>query len=298
MSTDLTRGTPQIVINWHVTEACNFRCRYCYAHWKRATKPDLIRDPAGRRALLEELFGHFASRCLQGRPRLNFAGGEPLLFADEVCRAMQEARRIGFDISMITNGSRLSIALVEEIAPMLSMLGVSLDSAHAETLTEVGRHDSRGHQMQSGSLAPVLARARRIKPDLELKINTVVCRANWREDMSDVIRVLAPSRWKILRMLPVINGDLAVTDAQFHAFVSRHRQFAAIANVENNDDMLGSYIMVDPMGRFFQNRVGASGYDYSLPILQVGATQAFSNLHWSEVKFERRYRAEDEGASE
>lgn len=62
--------------------------------------------------------------------------------------------------------------------------------------------------------------------------------------------------------------------------------------------MLGSYIMVDPMGRFFRNRVGAGGYDYSPPILQVSVAQAFAQMGWSALKFERRYRSAREGASE
>lgn len=34
-----------IVINWHVTEACNFRCCYCYAKWQQLDSRELIRDP-------------------------------------------------------------------------------------------------------------------------------------------------------------------------------------------------------------------------------------------------------------
>jgi radical S-adenosyl methionine domain-containing protein 2 len=53
--------------------------------------------------------------------------------------------------------------------------------------------------------------------------------------------------------------------------------------------MEGSYIMVDPLGRFFQNRPGAFGYDYSPPILEVGADRAFAQIGWSVLKFARRY---------
>jgi radical S-adenosyl methionine domain-containing protein 2 len=126
-------------------------------------------------------------------------------------------------------------------------------------------------------------------PALKLKINTVVCSANWQEDLSGLIRALAPERWKVLRMLPVVSGELDVTDAQFNAFVDRHRLLSDVMVVEDNDDMVGSYIMVDPTGRFFQNRTGASGYDYSPSILDVGAGEAFSRIGWSAMKFEGRY---------
>ena len=29
------------VINWHVTEACNYRCGYCYAHWDRPSRTEV-----------------------------------------------------------------------------------------------------------------------------------------------------------------------------------------------------------------------------------------------------------------
>lgn len=41
-----------IVINWHVTEACNYHCGYCYAKWQRVDRTDLIRDAAATEALL------------------------------------------------------------------------------------------------------------------------------------------------------------------------------------------------------------------------------------------------------
>lgn len=294
MSTDSTYGTTQIVINWHVTEACNFRCGYCYAHWQGAGKQDLIRDQARRRALLTALYDHFRTLVSSVRPRLNFAGGEPLLFVEEVLLAMAEAIEIGFEVSVITNGSRISQPVMEAMAPMLSVLGVSLDSAKAETMAAIGRQDSRGHQVALGPLACVLMTARRLNPLMALKVNTVVCRENWHEDMSAAIRLLAPNRWKVLRMLPVIDRDLAVTDTQFEAFVARHREFAGRMNVEDNDDMQASYIMIDPAGRFFQNRADISGYVYSPPILEAGAAQAFGQMGWSAVMFERRYRAAGE----
>lgn len=297
MNPSFNGATPQIVVNWHITEACNFRCRYCYAHWQRPTKRDLIRDPAACRALLQRLFDHFAAWGPQRRPRLNFAGGEPLLLSEDLVRAAHDAHRIGFDLSLITNGSRLTGSLVGELSPMLSLLGVSLDSMCSQTLATIGRHDARGRQTLPTSLVPPLMHARQRNPAMALKINTVVCRANWQEDLSDVIQALSPSRWKVLRMLPVIDRALEVTDAQFQSFVARHRRFDAISIAEDNADMQGSYIMVDPMGRFFQNRVDACGYDYSAPILQVGVANAFAHLDWSVRKFDRRYDALGEGAS-
>lgn len=286
----LSQGSDQpVVINWHVTEACNFHCGYCYAKWQRGPQQtDLIRDPAATRALLESLHARFQSRFAP--PRLNFAGGEPLLHPERLLTAVRLARAIGFDVSLISNGSRLTARLMAELAPELSLLGLSIDAIRPEVLAAIGRQDRAGRRVDLRMLARLVAQARRANPSLDLKINTVVCAPNWQEDLEPLVRELSPRRWKVLRMLPVVSDDLAVTDAQFRAFVNRHRSVSDLMSVEDADEMTGSYIMVDPSGRFFQNREGASGYDYSPPILEVGAREAFAQIGWSPVKFQTRYR--------
>lgn len=278
-----------VVINWHVTEACNYHCGYCYAKWQRLDRKDLIRDPAATTALLQSLHAHFGSAESGSRPRLNFAGGEPLRHGNRLISAMRLARSIGFDVSIITNGSLLNERVVADLAPELSLLGLSIDAVTSAVLAAIGRQDRHARCLDLGILARHVAQARRINPALVLKINTVVCSANWREDLSTVIADLAPARWKVLRMLPVVNRDLEVSDMQFRAFLDRHSLLEDVLSVEDNDDMVGSYIMIDPSGRFFQNRSGASGYDYSPPILDVGAADAFLRIGWSALKFEGRY---------
>ena len=29
----------ELTLNWHITEACNYRCRYCYAKWTDGPDP-------------------------------------------------------------------------------------------------------------------------------------------------------------------------------------------------------------------------------------------------------------------
>lgn len=278
-----------IVINWHVTEACNFRCRYCYAKWQQPDGQEVIRDPRETARLLEALYAGFSRQGQVGPPRLNFAGGEPLLFGRQVAAAMEFARSIGFDISLITNASRLTADLAERIAPLLSMLGISIDANSAEANRQIGRLDARGGVLDVACLADRIAAMRRKNPDMTLKINTVVNEGNWQEDLTSLISTLAPSRWKVLRMLPAVTDDMAVSDAQFRSFVERHSALSHTMCVEDNDDMVQSYIMVDPHGRFFQNRTGAAGYDYSASIVDVGARNAFYGMKWSAEKFSARY---------
>lgn len=289
----------ELTINWHVTEACNYRCQYCYAHWKNSDSRELFHDRRRTRELLDQLFQFFhpenthnplRERLSWKTVRLNIAGGEPSILGDRLLDIVRLAREIGFHVSIISNGSRLSRDMIERLVPHLSCLGISLDSVDHATNRQIGRVDKRGRLLDFDELAANLHLARSINPQLTVKLNTVVNRLNAEQDMSVLVGRIAPDRWKILRLLPVIDGSLAVSDKQFSTFVQRHRDFEAIACVEDNEDMCESYLMVDPNGRFFQNQTSSvcNGYVYSKPILAAGAESAFSEIYFNSSSFQSR----------
>lgn len=289
----------ELVINWHMTEACNYSCRYCYSKWHtNDSGKDVIRDREASAALLAELYRHFTpdnshNQASMGMKwdslRLSLAGGEPLLYDREIVRIASQAREIGFKVSIITNGSRLTRPLMAELAPQLSVLGLSLDSAVPSINREIGRVNRHSRVLSLDELAPIVQFGRALNPDLRLKINTVVNALNCDDDMSQLIWILAPDKWKVLRMLPTVTHDLAIDGQQFAGFVDRHKSLGDIASFEDNTDMVESYIMIDPRGRFFQNALGGSGYRYSDPILDVGAKTAFQQIAWFPDKFWSRY---------
>lgn len=303
------QGPTPLVLNWHLTEACNYRCQYCYAAWNESTCPrELIHDPERTTTLLNELYQFFrpgncanplARRMSWSSVRLNLAGGEPLLHVNKLPAIVSQARRLGFEVSMISNGSRLNRELLDRLATQLSWLGISIDSASPATSRAIGRVDRRGRLLDLENLATCLTNARQANPDLHLKLNTVVNQRNHGEDLSALVRRFAPDKWKVLRMLPVVNQNLAVSDEQFTAFVARHRTFANILCAEDNQDMRESYLMVDPHGRFFQNipLIAGQGYAYSSPILQVGAKAAFAEMVFDPDRFSARYITVGAGVS-
>ena len=291
----------QLVINWHLTEACNYRCRYCYARWNdRVDTRELIHDAHATRRLLIQLADYFSPKNMSNplkremqwnSVRLNLAGGEPLLYGKQVAAIIDTARDLGLDVSMITNGSQLSHLPLADLAPKISLLGVSIDSALVGTNQAIGRGDRQGQVMNVTNLVDSIREIHQANPAVRLKINTVVNALNHEEDMTSMIRQLSPDRWKVLRMLPVVTKDLAVSDSQFSRFVERHHLLASIMCVENTGSLAESYIMIDPHGRFFQNSMSASmgGYQYSRAILQAGARDAFSDMRFSVGKFMARY---------
>lgn len=290
-----------LVLNWHLTEACNYRCQYCYATWEaHASSRELINDPARTSALLAELSSFFQpvnkSNPLAGRlnwngVRLNLAGGEPTLYSNKILPTITMARDLGFEVSMISNGSLLDDEMLTQIAPYLCLLGISLDSTHSATNTAIGRVDRHGRQVDVDKLAAHLNTARQSYPQLRIKLNSVVNRLNHAEDLTPLLQMLSPDRWKVLRMLPIVNDHLTVTDEQFSAFVTRHQRHADLLCAENHQDMRESYIMIDPAGRFFQNSPAGTGqgYVYSRPILKVGAEAAFAEINFIHQRFCSRY---------
>lgn len=294
-----------LVINWHLTEACNYRCRYCYAAWNEsANSRELIHCQERTAALLGELYRFFqpsnranplASRMNWNAVRLNLAGGEPLLHAGKLPAMVSHARALGFEVSLISNGSHLDHEQLRRLAPQLTWLGISIDSAISATNRAIGRVDRRDRLLDLHTLESSLASARQSNPGLRLKLNTVVNRLNHSEDLSELLRCFAPEKWKVLRMLPVVNQELVVSDQEFIAFITRHQAFSRILCAEDNQDMRESYLMVDPHGRFFQNSllIAGQGYRYSRPILEVGAAAAYSDVAFDSARFTARYALSD-----
>lgn len=151
--------------------------------------------------------------------------------------------------------------------------------------------------MDLGQLRRAVEAIRERNPAMKIKLNTVVNRVNWQDDFSDLISLIQPDKWKVLRVLPVTDQSMTVTDEEFRFFLDRHRKHNKIPLIEDNQDMVESYIMVDPQGRVFQNSPCSAGYEYSQPIVGVGAEKAFSQVNFDVDKFSSRYSGNSGGVA-
>lgn len=273
-------------VNFHLWEPCNMRCRFCFATFQDVRtsvlpKGHLPREDALR--LVENLAPHFR--------KVSFAGGEPTLcpWLPELVRT---AKAHGLTTMLVTNGSRLGPELLGRLAGHLDWVALSIDSERPETHAKLGRAVNGKALAREDYLrmADLLRGA-----GVRLKVNTVVTSLNAPEDMSALIGALRPERWKMLRVLPVEGQNsgkvepLLCPAEAFRGFVHRHRSLEAqgIRLVpEDNTDMRGSYAMIDPAGRFFDNTEG--GHRYSDPILQRGIEAAWSQVRFSMERFEQR----------
>lgn len=285
----------ELVINWHITEACNYRCKFCYSQWNNTC--ELHRQQGEVERLIEQLAGYFIhsdnplrQKMGYSSVRLNFAGGEPLLLKERAVNAIHAAHRAGFKLSVITNGHFLNEQFIEQAGSMLDMVGISFDSQDSAGQANIGRVDRHGQGISARDLIARVEMLRKQRPDIAVKINTVVNGVNWQEDFNQLISQINPCRWKVLQVLPVLDRvDLSVNAGQFQAFVERHNALTVPVVVEDNQCMAGSYLMIDPAGRFYQNAFQRIGYDYSHPILQVGVEQALSQITFAPEHFAARY---------
>ncbi len=270
-----------VTVNLHITPACNYKCGFCYAVFAglRAS-----RSPEPWLAVIR-LLG--ATPPLLGRykiDKITFAGGEPTLvpYLPELLRA---TRASGLVSSLVTNGTRLSRAFLEQTAADLDWVALSIESADDSTNARLGR----GFGAHGATVRAAVACLRR-HPHIRLKLNTVVNSLNWREDLHDLVREIGPDRWKVLQATRIEdqNGSTidryAVTEEQFAAFCDRHADLAPVC--ESEASIKGSYLMIDPERRFFGNSTGR--HVYSGPVLDIGVEEAARQIDWSPAAFVAR----------
>ena len=264
-------------VNYHLWKPCNMKCKFCFATFHDIQSEVLPKGHIGR----EECILVVESLAQAGFLKINFAGGEPTLclwLPDLINRA----KELGMTTSMVTNGSRVTAEWLDRVNGSLDWAALSIDSLNPSTLLQTGRTTQSGPMSRQDYLRAVdLLRQHSVR----IKVNTVVTRSNIEEDLTGFIIEARPGRWKLLQVLPVKgqNDDVVdphvVSSDEFERYVILSRcvePYGIKVVPENNDMMTGSYVMVDPAGRFFDNVSGA--HTYSRPILEVGVEEALANV--------------------
>lgn len=287
----------ELVINFHMTEMCNFRCEYCYATWQsNCSQLELHHSSHNIKQLLIKTAEYFLAdnpikqQLSYKTVRINFAGGEPVMLGNRFVNAILLAKNLGLKTSLITNGHLLTNAMISKISPHLDMLGISFDTADHLLAASIGRVDRKKDWLSPQRLEEVVSQYRLLNPQGKVKINTVVNAFNWRENLNQVMEKIAPNKWKLLRVLPVYSDNLCVTQEQYFSYIQRHHSLSDVIVVEDNDDMWQSYLMLNPEGKFYQNSGPCEGIKQSPSILEVGIREALSHINFNPETFAKRYQ--------
>ncbi len=271
-------------VNYHLWKPCNMRCGFCFATFEDIRPHILPKGHLGREKCLLVV----ESLAQAGFQKINFAGGEPTLcpWLPDLIRLARELR---LTTSVVTNGSRVTLPWLDSVNGNLDWAALSIDSVDSGTLLRMGRTTRSGPMSESDYMGAIGILRRH---GVRIKVNTVVTRSNLKEDLTDFIVGAHPERWKLLQVLPVKGQNDVVVDPyvvspdEFEEYVelSRRVQAYGIKVVpESNDLMTGSYVMVDPAGRFFDNASGA--HTYSRSIVEVGVEAAFRDVSVDSRKF-------------
>ena len=144
-----TRKPFEFFIQWHLTEACNLRCKHCYQGARSAEEMPLseikktVSEISDMITDWSEAYGVTFSRSM------NITGGEPFLRRD-LFDILREIKNKGFEIFLLTNGT-----LVDRVrAQTLADLGVSGVQVSMEGSEEV--HDAiRGKGSYDAAVAGI-----------------------------------------------------------------------------------------------------------------------------------------------
>ena len=246
-------------VNWHCEAFCNYRCKFCYAGFEQQRMQPKIDLDTGLR-IINELAN-------QGVEKINFVGGEPMLhpYLDQW---IKESKRVGMTTSIVSNGTKMTQEWLESMRHHLDWLGLSVDASNDQIHAIMGRSNAaESKRGESGHLERALEIAKIAnKLGYGIKLNTVVTSANMQDDMTSVVKEINPTRWKIFQVLK-IDGEnntrveaLLISESRFDEYVDRHLESLSSTQIqvvaENNDAMLGTYAMIDALGRVYTNKDG------------------------------------------
>ncbi len=241
--------------NIHLIGYCNYRCSFCFS--RGLTKEYM--KPADWIPVLDYLKSI-------GVTKINLAGGEPALYP-HLEEMVDLLRSYDFTVSIVSNGSRIDDAFLRKYLGRISWLGLSIDSPDESDEIRIGRHCSGIEH-----IAHVRDIARKASDmGYNVKLNITVTQDSWSKDFRPLIEDIRPRRIKAFRAITIRNandnsGDnWSITSEQFESFRENHCDVQRMV-FEDNDDVIDSYLMFDPIGRWMVN---SDGVQYFLPFEQL-----------------------------
>lgn len=264
------------IINLHVTEYCNYKCKFCYGKFQNND-------------LKLEDWKHIIDNILLNTSvkRFNIAGGEPLSYkyTQDIIDYISERN---IETSIITNGHLLTKEFILANKDKVGMIGISVDSLQSETNKKIGRHSNQTvlDIQKLKSLCKFINDC-----GIELKINTVVTSVNYNEDINEeLIKGLKVSRWKVLEM-QLINGTndlskyLKPSNEEFEKFLDINKYENQV--VERDEDFNNAYIIVSNQGKLVDNSRGS--YEYLGSLLEEDFDKLFNKYKLNLSAYTKRY---------
>lgn len=213
---------------WMLTNRCNLDCRYCVLE----DAPSQLRrelDLTGKKELVAHLYEQLRFR------RLTLSGGEitimgkkpPSDFVD-LLRFLRRYRTADpydrLEVELYTNGTMLNDAVADEMAGVVDLVGITIDSARDELLTRIGRNTGRFKSYFDRAVGACGLLSRR---GIEVKLHSVVGALNHATLGAEVASILDAvevagarvQRWKFYQYMsyddPLRDDTHAISPAAY-----------------------------------------------------------------------------------
>ena len=269
----MTTGETQKTLksaNIHIYGVCNYHCEHCFDRClTRCYMP-----PEDWVQILSYLKSY-------GVEKINLAGGEPTLYP-HLTQMCYLVKGMGFKLSIVSNGSGFSEEWLSQMEGVIDWIGLSVDSSDEADEVLIGRHCKGCHHLNRVVKVAEMAHRHGIK----VKLNITVVKRSCMRDFHALIEQVQPERVKCFRALTLkgANDDRpdtwSITDEEFQSFKDRHSDVEDIV-FEDNEDMVSSYLMFDPIGRWMVD----SGFNKRFIEFDVLKRQGFDD----EISVDRYY---------
>lgn len=267
----------KLKLNYHITEACNYHCRFCFAKYKNKKLCSAQQLQAVSKIAECGLFDS-----------INFAGGEPLL-APNICELIEYAKSKKLSVSLITNGFLLSDKMIESIVPNLDMIGISVHSLNDKIKIKIGSCTNKQKVLTNERLIQICKKIHELNPICKIKLNTVVCLENFNEKLSEFFlsEELSLNKWKFLKCQCFEGNErMCITEAQFKNFISINNQKSSVKKVFESN-MKQSYIMMNPNGEIIKPE--NNSYKVLGSVLMDDIQSMIKGLDLDITEYNRRY---------
>lgn len=273
------KSNAPVSVNYHFTRQCNRTCGFCFHTATTSFKESPENAKRGLAALKKA-----------GMRKINFAGGEPFLHKPLLGAMITFCKEVLAleSVSIVTNGSLVDENFLKRYGKHIDIMAVSCDSFDEKTNIAIGRG--------SGDQVPKLFQIAEWCKEygIKFKLNTVVCRLNYTQEMNQIVSQLNPFRWKCFQVL-MVRGEndsektlrdvrkFQISAEEYQQFCDRHQQQPSFV-AEPNHLMAKSYLILDEYMRFLDR----DGRQPSSSILNVSVSSALAQVYWDHESFVER----------
>ncbi len=192
------------LIQWHLTERCNLRCKHCYQDNKKIEEMSFLEIAETIETAAQMVQEWQETYDIQFLPSFNVTGGEPFL-REDFFGILELMVATGFEVYILSNGTLIT----REIARTLANLGV-----HGVQISLEGLERTHDLIRGPGSFAAAVAGIRDLlDAGVKVSLNTTLSQMNAGDfpDLAELAVSLGVPRLGFSRLVPSGRG-LALLD--------------------------------------------------------------------------------------